>query len=392
MPLVHMSDLLRHAYREGYAVGAYDLVDSAFLEGILAGAEGCQAPVILSLAESHFVHYDFDSLMPAVVGAARRARVPVAIHLDHGGSASSVRHAIRLGCNGVMVDASDKPFENNVEATREVAAMAHACGVTVEGELGYVPGVEGEDAQRHPGAVRLTSVEEARTFVALTGVDCLAVSIGTVHGRMRGAPRLDFERLAAINRALRLPLVIHGGTGLTDEQYSGLVANGVAKINYYTALSDAAARSIVAQASNGIGPGYTRLTEGVRAAVRAEVERTSRLWGAAGRADAAARSAAYWREVEHVILYNVNGPRDEVQWADMVARGREALSGIPGVRRIAVGRATRPDARFAYCWLMRFAAPETISSFRDHPDHVRYADTAFRPLAPDRISIDFELD
>lgn len=241
MPLVHFSDLLSHAYRERYAVGAFDLVGLEFLEAALAGAEATRSPVILSLAESHFEHYDFEVLMPAVVAAAHRATVPVAIHLDHGSGLESVQRAIRLGANAVMVDASHLPFADNVACTREVVEFAHACGVPVEGELGYVAGVEGEDAEKHPGEAIYTSPEEARLFVEQTGVDCLAVSVGTVHGRLRGRPRLDFERLARINSALGIPLVIHGGTGLEDGEFRRLIENGVAKINYYTALSDAAA-------------------------------------------------------------------------------------------------------------------------------------------------------
>ncbi|MBY0392425.1 MAG: class II fructose-bisphosphate aldolase, partial [Novosphingobium sp.] len=114
-----MSDLLRHAHCERYAIGAYDVVDTAFLEAVLDGAEGCRAPVIASLAESHFDHFDFECLMPVVVDAARRARVPVAIHLDHGHSLATVERAIRLGCNNVMVDASLSSLEDNIKATRE---------------------------------------------------------------------------------------------------------------------------------------------------------------------------------------------------------------------------------------------------------------------------------
>ncbi|WP_333843865.1 class II fructose-bisphosphate aldolase, partial [Pelomicrobium sp.] len=138
MPLVHFADLLTHAYRHRYAVGAFDLVGLEFLEAVLSGAERSRSPVILSLAESHFEHYDFDLLMPAVVAAARRATVPVAIHLDHGSGPESVVRAMRLGANAVMVDASHLPFGENAARTREVVALAHACGVPVEGELGYV--------------------------------------------------------------------------------------------------------------------------------------------------------------------------------------------------------------------------------------------------------------
>jgi fructose-bisphosphate aldolase class II len=171
MALVNMKDMLNHTYREGYAVGAFDVVSIDFVEGIMAAAEQTQSPVILSLAESHFHHFDFDLLMPVVEAAARRATVPVAIHLDHGVSLQTATRAIRLGCNGVMVDGSSHPFEENVRLTCEITAMARGCGVPVEGELGYVPGVEGEDALRHPGELAYTSVAEAERYVAQTGVD-----------------------------------------------------------------------------------------------------------------------------------------------------------------------------------------------------------------------------
>jgi fructose-bisphosphate aldolase class II len=244
MPLVHMSDMLRHAYDNRYAVGAFDVVSLDFITGVIAAAEEKQAPVIISLAESHFEYFDFELLMAAVVAAAQRTSVPVAIHLDHGESLASAVHAIKHGCTGVMVDASSLPLDDNIAHTRAVVDMAHACGIPVEGELGYVPGVEGEDAERHPGEVVYTSVADARRYRDETGVDFLAVSIGTVHGRMRGEPQLDYERLAEINASLGIPLVIHGGTGLGEEQFRNLIAHGVTKINYYTALADAAGQRI----------------------------------------------------------------------------------------------------------------------------------------------------
>lgn len=190
MPLVNMRDMLQHAHRERYAIAAFDLVSLDFLHAILNAAEQCEAPVILSLAESHFDYFDFPTIMPAVVSAARRANVPVAIHLDHGATYESAVQGINLGCTGVMVDASTQPFDGNVDYTRQIVEMAHGCGVPVEGELGYVAGVEGEDAERHPGEVRYTEVGEAKEYVERTGVDFLAVSIGTVHGRMKGEPNL----------------------------------------------------------------------------------------------------------------------------------------------------------------------------------------------------------
>ncbi|RMG58951.1 MAG: ketose-bisphosphate aldolase [Gammaproteobacteria bacterium] len=388
MPLVNMKDMLTHAWENGYAVGGFDLVGLEFLDGIMRAAEGERSPVILSLAESHFEYYDFELAMAASVAAAERSSVPVAIHLDHGASLESAIEAIRLGCNGVMVDASHHPFDENVAATRAVVEMAHGCGVPVEGELGYVAGVEGEDAERHPGEVVYTHPEEAERFVAETGVDFLAVSIGTVHGRMRGTPRLDFDRLAAINERVQRPLVIHGGTGLEDAQFRRLIENGVAKINYYTALADAAAERI--RANRREGAGYTALLEGVREAVAEETARCMRLFGSAGQADAVLASAEPWRPVEHVIIYNVEG-LDEAGVHEMMRHGREVLGRIPGVRRVITGEAVQEQARYRFAWLVEFVHPAVIKSYRDHPGHTAFADNHFRPVAGDRISIDYRV-
>ena len=388
MPLVDMHDMLNHAYRNHYAVGGFDLVSLDFLEAILTAAENCRAPVILSLVESHFDHYDFELAMAATEKAARRATVPVAIHLDHGATLDSAVRAINHGCNGVMVDASHESFPANVAHTRRVVEMAHACGVAVEGELGYVAGVEGEDAAKHPGEVEYTSVEEAKAFVQRTGVDCLAVSIGTVHGRLRGRPKLDIERLKRINEAVKIPLVIHGGTGLSDEQFHKLITSGVAKINYYTALADAAGERIRANARANARCGYTGLVHGIQDAIRAEVERCLPLWGSAGRAAEVLVQCRAWQSVEHVIVYNVEGASD-AQVEAMMARGRETLGRIPGVRRVFTGWAVQNSQKFRCCWLVQFAHEKVIESYRDHPDHTAFANQLFRPIAGDRISIDF---
>jgi fructose-bisphosphate aldolase class II len=391
--LVDMGDMLRHAYRNGYAVGAFDLVSLDFLEAILAGAERQESPVILSLAESHYAYFDPELLMPAVRRAAERTRVPVAIHLDHGASLEAAIDGIRRGFNGVMVDASTSPLEENIAVTRAVVEMAHACGLPVEGELGYVAGVEGEDAERHPGDLIYTSPDEAERYARETGVDFLAVSIGTVHGRMRGEPRLDFERLATINDRLGIPLVIHGGTGLSDDQFRRLIENGVAKINYYTALADAAGAAIRANAASADRRSYTDLVKGAQGAIQSEVERCIDLWGAAGRADAVRAACQPWREVEHLIIYNAAGLDPDATRA-MVVEGRRVLGSIPGVRQVITGTSIGEEASYRHCWLVRFAHPAVVDSYRHHPDHQAFADGRFRPVATDRISIDFrhELD
>ncbi len=388
MPLVNMRDMLNHAYRNGYAVGGFDLVSLDFLEAIVSAAEARRAPVILSLAESHFEYYDFEFAMAACEAAARRATVPVAIHLDHGASFDSAAKAINLGCTGVMVDASHEAFAANVAFTQQIVNMAHGCGVPVEGELGYVAGAEGEDAEKHPGEVVYTSVEEAEAYVQQTGVDLLAVSIGTVHGRMKGEPVLDFERLQAINERLQIPLVIHGGTGLSDDQFRRLIANGVSKINYYTALADAAGARMRVNVAADARCGYTGIVGGIQEAMRAEIERCMVLWGSAGQADAVLTAAEAWKPVHHVIIYNVNG-RDDAEAAAIMQEGKRVLGQIPGVRRVITGKAVQEGAKYRFSWLIEFVHERVIGSYREHPTHVDFADRLFRPIADDRISIDY---
>jgi len=221
-----------------------------------------------------------------------------------------------------------------------------------------------------------------------TGVDFLAVSIGTVHGRMKGKPKLDFQRLKQINESLGIPLVIHGGTGLSDDQFRQLIANGVAKINYYTALSDAAEKQINENIGAGTSGGFTGLVKNIRTVVAAEAERCMRLWGAAGRADEVLSRCRPWLPVEHLIIYNVEGI-DKSGVEAMIAEGRRVLSAIPGVREVFTGEAVQDDAKYRHIWLVRFCHPAVIDSYREHPDHLTFADKLFRPVAGERISIDY---
>ncbi len=285
MPLVAMKDLIHHAHAGRYAIGAYQVVDSTFVRAVLDAAEAEQAPVILGFAEAHGRHYDFPALLAAARLAAFNTSVPVSLLYDHASDQDTIAAAIRLGCQGVMADFSDQPFADNVAATRAVVGLAHDKGVMVEGELGYVPGVSGEERLGQPASVRLTAPAEAAEFVAATGVDCLAVAVGTVHGHLIGEPQLDLARLDAIAAAVRVPLVIHGGSGLADEEYLGLIERGVAKINYFTALSDVAAAASSDALAN-IEAGYLKAVDAVRLAVASEVKRTMRLFGASGKAPA----------------------------------------------------------------------------------------------------------
>ncbi|MHB0984705.1 MAG: class II fructose-bisphosphate aldolase [Sulfuricella sp.] len=389
MPLVHMADMLKHAYHHSYAVGAFGVVNLDFVQGVLQAAEDCRAPVILNLIESRFNYYDLELLMPAVTVAAQRAKIPVAICLDHGASSESAVRGIRAGCNGVMVDTSLLPFEENLQITRDVAAMGHACGVAVEGELGYVPGDEDEEGVKTPGGLVYTLASEAKAFVERSGVDFLAVSIGTAHGRLSGTPKLDYARLARINEAVGIPLAVHGGTGLSDDQCRKLIANGVAKINYYTALSEAAGSHIRAHATPD-KKSYKMLTRGVRGVIREEVERCIRLWGSSGRAAEVLAQCRPWREVEHVVLYDAPTSSEDAA-SSTVRQEKEILRAIPGVRNVRAGTAVGGEAKYRHCLLVRLASQEVIAACNKQPDQSRFAKNPLQHNAMNRVAIDFEL-
>jgi len=387
MALVNMKDLLNHAYANHYAVGAFEIVSLKLLHAVITAAEQTRSPVILNIVEPHFDLFDVELLMPSVVDVARRASVPVAVHMDHCESLASVQSAIRLGCNGVMVDGAQDELPDNINKTREVVTLAHGCGVPVEGELGHVPGMK-PDIDDDAKSVQ-TSANEARVFVERTNVDFLAVSIGTMHGVANGKLRLDYNRLSKINEAVNIPLVIHGGTGLTDQQYHKLIDQGVAKINYFTALAEL----IVAQTQKNLSKkevGYRGMFANVHQALVAEVKRVMQVCRSAGRAAEILIQCSTWNNVEHVIVYNTND-NDPTVTQIMLRKGKQKLSSIPGVLEVRIGRATDDKSKYRYCWLVRFAHENVIENYKNHPVHVEFADSYFRPLAVDRVTNDYEI-
>jgi len=377
MPLVNMTDMVNHAYRHNYAVGAFGVHSRDFLEGIIRAAENKRAPLILNLIESHFSTQEFDMFVPSVIAAARQASGPVAINFDHGTSQSSAEHAIALGCNGVMVDTSALIFSENLTLTRKIVEMAHGCGVAVEGELGYVPGVEGESAEEHPGELTYTSAAEAKAFVERTGVDFLAVSVGTVHGRMKGLPKLDFNRLAKIHEVVDVPLVIHGGTGLNDDQYRRLISNGVAKINYYTGLSYTASRHIMKNASIDRKGLYSSLMTGVRNAIQEEVERCFNVWGSSGRAAEVLTQCRPWQEVEHIVLLNPGSEFSEKDTTEILHEGKISMMTIPGVRNVRIGRSLQASGKYNFCWLITLSSQVAIENFNNHRSQLNFGRQLF---------------
>jgi len=386
MPWVDMHDLLNHAYRNHYAVGSFSAANLDCIEAVLAAAEQARSPVILNLAESRPGHGDFELVAAAAERAAQRATVPVALHFERGATLESAVRAINRGCNGVRAAAAHESFPANVAHTRRLAEIAHACGVLVEGELGRTGGAAAAGPQA--GESAYTAVEEARAFVERTRVDCLAVSIGSGNGRPRGRLKLDVERLKRINEAVRIPLAIHADSGFADEQCHKLIQHGIARVSFDALLEEVVGGCLRANGRKDTRAGFSALAQDVRAAVQAEAERCLHRWGSAGRAAEVQVQCRAWQPVQHVIVYNVEGASDD-QVEAMMARGHEILSRIPGVRRVFTGWAVPQNPKFRFCWLVEFVHEKVIESYYDHPDHVAFASQLFRPVAGDRISIDF---
>ncbi|NMC29800.1 MAG: class II fructose-bisphosphate aldolase [Pelolinea sp.] len=246
MSLLTMQEILSESVAKHYAVGAFDTFDHSMTEAILRAAEGVDRPVILMVVEPLFQAPHFEWFFKYLVQRCEESTVPVALHLDHGFSFEGVMKAIRYGCTSVMMDGSNLPYAENVALTRKVVDVAHACGVTVEAEIGHVAGHEGNMLEGNVAdESAFTKVEDARRFVEDTGVDALAIAFGTVHGVFKGEPRLDYERLKAIRETVSIPLVMHGGSGLSPEAFRKAVDNGINKINFFTGLSLGGANAII---------------------------------------------------------------------------------------------------------------------------------------------------
>lgn len=282
MCLVSLKEVLTPAVQRGYAVGAFNVINLEFLNGIIDAAAEMRSPVILSIAEVHFPLVEIEQIAPAVKYCAAQAGIPVVLHLDHGLSIESVMRAIRCGFTSVMFDGSSYPLDKNIEETALVARCAHAAGVSVEAELGRIGASEGGEGGAAERAF-FTDPHEAERFVRETGIDALAVSVGNVHGFYRGEPDLDFNLIATIRKMTGIPLVLHGGSGIPDEGFRRAIAMGIGKINIFTEMNVRAAtgvRTILNNSCSYAPEILTAMKTGVREVVRERV----RVFGSAGMA------------------------------------------------------------------------------------------------------------
>lgn len=235
MALVPMKKLLENAEQKGIAVGAFSVGNMEMVMGAVWAAEELNTPIILQIAECRLKNSPLELMGPMMISAAKNAKVEVAVHLDHGLRIETVQKALEMGFTSVMFDGSTLPLEENIKAVKQVREMADKYGATVEAELGVVGGNEGDGAAHE---ILCTNPDDAKLFCDETGVDALAVAIGNAHGNYPVLPNLRFDVLDDINKMVDTPLVLHGGTGITDEMFQQAIMLGVRKVNIATASFD----------------------------------------------------------------------------------------------------------------------------------------------------------
>jgi ketose-bisphosphate aldolase len=290
MPLVSARHLLAHARQNGYAVPLFDFFEMTGCEDYFRSLEHLKAPSITGMYAATFDKPSAKAFVAALRTFAEDSPCPVALMLDHGSSVEQCLRALDMGFTDVMYDGSKLPFEQNAANSLKVAEAAHKAGAGAEAELGHVGG---GNEYRSYGALRkgFTDPASVTKFIAATGVDMLAVAVGTAHGVYDGEPYVDLDLLADIRKAVDTPLVLHGGTGLTETQFRGAIEAGVAKINVATDLVMSMAAGVRAVAANP-DAGFFKMTGAMHDAIFDRCNYYLNLFGASGRADASRAAAA----------------------------------------------------------------------------------------------------
>jgi fructose-bisphosphate aldolase class II len=284
MKYLTMAEILQPCVGRDWAIGAYDTCNLEITQAIVDAAAADQAPVIIMVYPHHTPQAEWPTLLRIIEAEVARTRIPAALVLDHARTLAQIECALELGFSGVMIDASLTPLEENIAITRRAVELAHAQGVSVEAELGHVgdgQAVVSEELQQ----VYLTRVDEAERFVKETGVDALAVSIGTLHGLYRGNPQLDFNRIAKLRAACPIPLVLHGGSDTPDADIRRAIETGIDKINIWTDVRIPFLQALKEKLDGPVQKiEVTDALAPARAAATEVIRQKNRLLGSAGKA------------------------------------------------------------------------------------------------------------
>lgn len=285
--LVNMNEVLRPAKANKYAVGLFNAVNLELARGILNAAECTRSPVIMGTAEVLLPYGPLEEVSYYLLPMAKKASVPVVVHLDHGLSYDTCIKALELGFSSIMYDCSTDSYEENVRKVKEMADIAHSYGATIEGELGHVGDNEGSaEGSSHLAdpSKFFTDPKLAKDFVDKTGVDALAIAVGNAHGAYKLPPKLDFERIRTIARTVDVPLVLHGGSGLTDNDFRQAIRDGISKVNIFTDINVAAVEAEFKKFSS-MDKGLIDLIPAAVEAVKQESIKKMELFSSTGKAD-----------------------------------------------------------------------------------------------------------
>lgn len=282
--LVTGKELLLDAQKNGYAVGAFNINNMEIVQAIIEAAEETNSPVILQASQGGIKYAGVEYIAALGKLAGRKAKVPVALHLDHGTDFDQVMLCIRHGFTSVMIDGSRFPLDENIAYTRKVIEVARAVGVSVEAELGKIGGTEDHITVSEREAT-FTSPEEAKIFVEETGVDFLAIAVGTAHGVYKGEPKLDFERIKAIRDLINIPLVLHGSSGVPEEAIKRAISLGICKVNIDTDIRAAFAKGVkdfLVKDPDNIDP--RKILGPAKIAMKETIKEKLHIFGSVGRA------------------------------------------------------------------------------------------------------------
>lgn len=283
--LVCLKEILKIAEEKNIAVGAFNAPNLEALQAVMGAAEETQLPVIIQFAPVHEAFNLLADMGPLMMEYAKRVSVPVCVHLDHGDTAERVRQALDLGFTGVMIDGSTLPYEENVALSKKIAEMAHAAGASVEAELGSMGRTEtgsGEGTGANDETKIYTDPVQAKDFVTRTGIDALACSFGTTHGIYLTEPKLDFDVVKKVRiQTGNIPVVMHGGSGVSHDDYHTAIKSGVRKINYFTYMDvagGAAAAEVVKATAEGRPYFFTEMASRAREGMKKNVMSAMRMF------------------------------------------------------------------------------------------------------------------
>lgn len=277
-----MKDILTKADQGNYGVGAFSVANMEMVMGAIQAAEELRSPLILQIAEIRLNHSPIHMIGPLMIAAARGASVPVAVHFDHGMTSEKIKQTLEIGFSSVMFDGSHYTLEENIQKTKEIVVLAKRYSATVEAEIGRVGG--SEDGSENIDML-LTSVDEAKRFAEETGIDALAIAIGNAHGMYKGDPNLRLDRLQEIDAVVDIPLVLHGGSGISAEDFQACIQSGIRKINVATATFNNVVSAVNAYVQNAPYSDYFTFHQGVIQATYENVKQHMQIFGSVNKAE-----------------------------------------------------------------------------------------------------------